>query len=129
MPIDLDEYRAQSREGWARVSPAWEDRREWMTGVTAPVFDWLVAKADPQPGQTFLDVAGGIGDLGLMVADAVGADGRVILTDFSPEMVEAARRNGEAAEQATSSTACSTRRRWTSRTTASTARRAGGATC
>ena len=31
-----------------------------------------------------------------MVADAVGADGRVILTDFSPEMVEAARRNGEA---------------------------------
>ena len=95
MPIDVEEYRAQSREGWARVSPAWEARREWMTGVTAPVFDWLVEKADPQPGQTFLDIAGGTGDLGLRVAEAVGDEGRVILTDLTQEMLEAARRTGE----------------------------------
>jgi ubiquinone/menaquinone biosynthesis C-methylase UbiE len=37
----------------------------------------------------------GTGDLGFIVAERVGADGKVLCTDFSPEMLEAARRNGE----------------------------------
>ena len=52
-------------------------------------------KADPQPGQTLLDIAAGTGDLGFAVAERVGEDGHVISTDFSPKMIEVARRNGE----------------------------------
>ena len=57
---------------------------------------WLVEKADPQPGQTILDIAAGTGDLGFAVAELVGEEGRVISTDFAPEMVDVARRQGEA---------------------------------
>ena len=55
----------------------------------------MVEQVDPQPGQTILDVAAGTGDLGFAAAARVGEDGGVICTDFAPEMIEAARRNGE----------------------------------
>jgi ubiquinone/menaquinone biosynthesis C-methylase UbiE len=96
MTIDLDAYREQSLATWGEMAPGWEDRREWMMEITGQVNGWLLEKADPQPGQTFLDLAAGPGDLGLAVAERVGEDGHVISSDFSPNMVDVARRNGEA---------------------------------
>jgi ubiquinone/menaquinone biosynthesis C-methylase UbiE len=94
--IDLDAYREQSLETWGQMAPGWQDRREWLMDITGRVNDWLVQKADPQPGQTILDIAAGTGDLGFHVAERVGEEGRVISTDFAPEMVDVARRFGEA---------------------------------
>jgi ubiquinone/menaquinone biosynthesis C-methylase UbiE len=94
--IDLDAYREQSLETWGQMAPGWQDRRDWMMGITGRVNDWLAQKADPQPGQTVLDIAAGTGDLGFAVAERVGAEGHVISTDFAPEMVDVARRFGEA---------------------------------
>jgi ubiquinone/menaquinone biosynthesis C-methylase UbiE len=94
--MDLDEYRQQSRESWARMAPGWEGRREWLMSATAPVNDWLAAKAEPQRGQTVLELAAGTGDLGLRLAERVGQAGRVICSDFAPEMLDVARRNGGA---------------------------------
>jgi SAM-dependent methyltransferase len=94
--IDLEAYREQSLETWGQMASGWEARREWMLGITGRVSDWLADRADPRPGQTFLEVAAGAGDLGLQVAERVGREGRVISTDFAPEMVDVARRNGEA---------------------------------
>jgi hypothetical protein len=37
MPIDLDEYREQSRESWARMASGWEKRREWVMEQTGLV--------------------------------------------------------------------------------------------
>jgi ubiquinone/menaquinone biosynthesis C-methylase UbiE len=96
MGIDLGAYREQSRETWAQMAPGWEDRREWLMDITGRVNSWLVEKADPQPGQTILEIAAGTGDLGFHAAERVRAEGRVISTDFAPEMVEVARRQGEA---------------------------------
>ena len=96
MPVDLDEYRDQSRQSWARMASGWERRREWVQEQTASVNDWLLEKVDPQPGQTVLDIASGTGDLGFRIAERVGGDGKVMSTDFSPEMVDVARRVGEA---------------------------------
>jgi ubiquinone/menaquinone biosynthesis C-methylase UbiE len=93
--MDLDTYRQDSRETWAKMAPGWEDRREWLMGITGPVNAWLVEKAEPQTGQVFLDIAAGTGDLGLQIAERVGDQGRVISTDFAPEMVDVARRQGE----------------------------------
>ena len=92
---DLDSYREQSLETWGKMAPGWEDRNEWMTAVTGAVNDWIVEKAEPQQGQTFLDIAAGPGDLGFRVAERVGDGGRVISTDFSPQMVDVARRIGD----------------------------------
>jgi SAM-dependent methyltransferase len=96
MPIDLDTYRQQSLETWDEMAPGWMDRREWLLGMTAPVSDWLVANCDARPRQTILELACGTGDLGLRLAEIVGPGGRVISTDFAPEMVDAARRNAQA---------------------------------
>jgi ubiquinone/menaquinone biosynthesis C-methylase UbiE len=94
--MDPETYQQQSLETWNLMAPGWEDRRDWLMGITGPVTDWLVDRADPQPGQTFLDVAAGPGDTGFAVAERVGPGGRVISTDFAPEMVDVARRQGEA---------------------------------
>jgi ubiquinone/menaquinone biosynthesis C-methylase UbiE len=96
VPIDLDTYREQSLETWGQIAQGWRDRRDWMMGITGRVNDWLARKADPQPGQTFLDIAAGTGDLGFQVAERVGEEGRVISTDFAPQMVDVARGFGEA---------------------------------
>jgi ubiquinone/menaquinone biosynthesis C-methylase UbiE len=93
--MDLDTYRQKSRQTWDEMSSGWEERREWLLEITGSVNDWIVAQVDPQPGQTILDIAAGTGDLGFAAAERVGDDGRVLTTDFAPEMVEAARRNGE----------------------------------
>lgn len=96
MAIDLDAYRVQSLATWGEMASGWEDRREWLMDITGRVNGWLVEKADPQPGQTLLEIAAGTGDLGFEVAERVGEGGRVISSDFSPKMIDVARRNGEA---------------------------------
>lgn len=94
--VDLDTYRETSLDTWNKMAPGWEDRRTWLLGFTGEINEWLVEQADPQPGDTVLDIAAGTGDLGFLAGQRVGAGGRVLITDFAPEMVEAARRNGEA---------------------------------
>jgi ubiquinone/menaquinone biosynthesis C-methylase UbiE len=92
MSPDLDAYREQSLQTWGEMALGWEERNEWMTDLTGAVNEWIVTRADPQPGQAILDVAAGPGDLGFRVAERVGSEGTVLSTDFAPEMVEAARR-------------------------------------
>jgi SAM-dependent methyltransferase len=94
--MDRDTYREQSRQTWSEMAPGWEDRREWLMDMTEPVSVWLVDKVDPQPGQTILEIAAGTGDVGFRVAERVGQLGRVVSTDFAPEMVNVARRQGQA---------------------------------
>lgn len=48
----------------------------------------------PRPGDTVLELASGVGDTGFESAAILGDGGRLISTDFSPAMVEAARRRG-----------------------------------
>jgi ubiquinone/menaquinone biosynthesis C-methylase UbiE len=98
METDLDSYREQSLATWERMAPGWEARNEWMIDVAGSVNDWILEQADLQPGQTVIDIAAGPGDLGFQAAARVGGDGRVISADFSPEMVEVARRLGGSRE-------------------------------
>ncbi len=51
----------------------------------------LLAALDPKPGDTVLDLAAGTGD---MAAALAGRVARILCTDLSPVMVEAARRRG-----------------------------------
>jgi SAM-dependent methyltransferase len=91
----LDDYRQQSLANWERLAQVWADEREFMWSVSHRVGTWLVAHVDPQPGDTILELAAGTGETGFAAAAEVGAQGRVISTDFSPQMVEAARQRGE----------------------------------
>jgi SAM-dependent methyltransferase len=87
--------RQQSRDAWAAVAPGWYAQREELWKASRPVSEWMVRRLDPQPGDTVLELAAGLADTGLMAARLVGEAGRVIVTDFTPEMVAAARRRAE----------------------------------
>jgi SAM-dependent methyltransferase len=87
--------RQQSRADWAAVAPGWYAQREEIWKASRPVSEWMVRKLDPQPGDTVLELAAGLGDTGLMAARLIGETGRVFITDFTPEMVAAARRRAE----------------------------------
>ncbi|HVC08189.1 MAG TPA: class I SAM-dependent methyltransferase [Solirubrobacterales bacterium] len=96
MDFDPNAYREQSLAIWGKMAPAWRARNEWMIDHSGLVNDWIVGRADPRPGNTVLDIAAGPGDLGFRVAERVGGSGRVISADFAPEMVDVARRLGQA---------------------------------
>jgi SAM-dependent methyltransferase len=91
----LDHYRQQSLETWEALAQVWAREREFMWQVSGVVGTWLVDNLDIKPGDTVLELAAGTGETGYAAARAVGDSGKVISTDFSPEMVEMARSGGE----------------------------------
>jgi ubiquinone/menaquinone biosynthesis C-methylase UbiE len=89
-----DEYRRASHEVWEAMAPGWERGRAYIWDVTRAVGERMVAALDPKPGETVLELAAGTGETGFAAAQMVAPDGRLISTDFSPAMVDAARRRG-----------------------------------
>lgn len=92
--MDRDEYRRTSLENWRTMAAGWERRRASIESGSALVAEWLIRELAPQPGDTILELAAGPGDTGFAAAPLIGEEGRLISTDFSPEMVEVARRRG-----------------------------------
>src|SRR5512145_1502363 len=92
MEPKLDDVRERSRTVWDAMAAGWEASREDLWQFSRPVSEWLVDRVDPRPGQTILDLAAGVGDTGLLAARRLGETGRVLVTDFAPRMVAAARR-------------------------------------
>jgi SAM-dependent methyltransferase len=90
-----EKARQQSRVAWGAVASGWYAQREDLWKASRPVSEWMVRRLDPKPGDTVLELAAGLADTGLMAARLVGESGRVIVTDFTPEMVAAARRRAQ----------------------------------
>ncbi len=80
---------------WQQMAARWDRRRDLLWGSTREVSEWLVARLDPQPGQTILELAAGTGETGFLAAARLGETGRLISSDRSPNMVEAARRTAQ----------------------------------
>jgi SAM-dependent methyltransferase len=88
------DYRRTSYETWEAMAPGWERWRSQLEEALTPVRTWLITQLAPQPGDTVLELGAGPGDTGFAAAALVGEAGRLISSDFSPEMVEVARRRG-----------------------------------
>jgi ubiquinone/menaquinone biosynthesis C-methylase UbiE len=88
-----EEYAQASYEIWQRMAGGWDSERKWLWDGTRHISEWMIAAIDPRPGQVVLELAAGPGDTGFGVAERLGPKGRLISTDFSPNMVEAARRH------------------------------------
>ncbi len=95
IPVQSEATRERSKASWDAVATGWYAQREEIWESSRPVSEWMIRRLDPQPGDTVLELAAGPGDTGLRVAHLVGESGRVIITDFVPEMVGAARRRAE----------------------------------
>ena len=95
MPIQPESVRLRSRATWDAVATGWYTQREEIWESSRLVSEWMIRRLDPQPGDIVLELAAGLGDTGLRTAHLVGRSGRVIITDFAPEMIAAARRRAE----------------------------------
>jgi ubiquinone/menaquinone biosynthesis C-methylase UbiE len=92
--MDPDEWRRIVYEVTKAIAPGWERQRARIEESVTPVRDWLIRELAPERGDTVLELAAGAGDTGFEAATIAGEEGRLISTDFSPEMVEVARRRG-----------------------------------
>ena len=90
-----DDYRQASLEDLGGDGRGLGGRPAQRLGRVAAVGEWLVDALDPQPGETVLELAAGVGDTGFAAARRLGPEGRLITTDFSDQMVEAARRRAD----------------------------------
>ena len=92
----MSAYRQASRHRWATTAAGWERYADAFRRDTMPVTAWMLDHAQPQPGDTVLDLAAGIGDTGYLAAELVAPNGQLITSDFVPEMLSAAQRRAEA---------------------------------
>ena len=86
------EYRERSTLNWEQAAAGWESERDRMRERVSAVTDWLVDHLELRPGVSVLELAAGPGDVGIRIAGELGGDGRVIVSDRSAAMVEAAGR-------------------------------------
>jgi SAM-dependent methyltransferase len=90
----LDAYRRAIYEIAEAIAPTWERRRAEVEEVSTPVREWMLRQLRPREGDTVLELAAGVGETGFEAAGIVGEHGRLITSDFSPAMLDAARRRG-----------------------------------
>jgi ubiquinone/menaquinone biosynthesis C-methylase UbiE len=95
-PDAAREYRQRSYLNWERAAAGWERERAFVSRATRPLTRWLEDALAPRPGETLLELAAGPGDTSLELAPRVAPGGRVLCTDRSPAMVEAAARAARA---------------------------------
>jgi len=89
--MNPDEQRRRSAEMWEEAAPGWVRHQALMREFGAPVSMWMVAAIDPQPGQRVLELAAGLGDTGMLVAELLAPGGSVILSDQAEGMLAGAR--------------------------------------
>jgi SAM-dependent methyltransferase len=92
--VDAEEYRRTSHEVWEAMAPGWERWRGELADALTPVRAWLIRELGPRSGETVLELGAGTGETGFQAAALLGDNGRLISTDFSPDMVEVARSRG-----------------------------------
>src|SRR3954451_24235496 len=86
----------ETRERWIRAAAGWEARAAQFARDTMPVSAALVEAVQPQPGQTIIDLAAGLGDTGFLALELIQPGGQLITSDFVPEMLAAAQRRAPA---------------------------------
>ena len=90
-----DDIRESQRVAWARLSTSWEQWDSIIMDQLGPVGAAMIERLGIADDQQHLDIASGTGEPGLSIAE-LAPDGRVVLTDLSPEMLEVAARRAEA---------------------------------
>jgi ubiquinone/menaquinone biosynthesis C-methylase UbiE len=75
---------------WRQSAPYWAKHHATIREMFAPLTRALVEDAGIRHGESVLDIAGGVGEPSLTIAEIVGPTGSVTCTDAVAEMVETA---------------------------------------
>lgn len=85
--FDPEQYRQQSVEQWEAAAAGWARHLEQMQRFAAPVTDWLLDALEIAQGERVLDLAAGLGDVGLAAAQRAGAGVSVLIADQAEPML------------------------------------------
>jgi ubiquinone/menaquinone biosynthesis C-methylase UbiE len=88
-PVKLERFRERLREEWTdkQTVAAWRKWHAQIAAFTRAATEALLEAARLRPGMRVLDLASGVGDPALSIAQAVGPSGHVIATDLGPGMI------------------------------------------
>src|SRR5215471_8014022 len=91
-PEKIDQFRQQLKADWTRdeTVAAWRKWHRQIAEFTRGATDALLAEANLKTGMHVLDIASGVGDPALRIAEAVGPTGRVVATDVGMGMMSLA---------------------------------------
>lgn len=92
---NADEIRAAQRKSWAGLSAGWEKWDLIIMDQLGPVNESMIKSLNISDDQVHLDIASGTGEPGLSIA-RIAPQGRVLLTDLVPEMLDVAERRASA---------------------------------
>ena len=90
-----DEVRDAQRTAWAGLSAGWEKWDAVIMDQLAPVSAAMIDRLEISDRQQHLDIASGTGEPGLSIAK-LSREGRVVLTDLVPQMLDIAERRATA---------------------------------
>lgn len=90
--MSLEEARAKSLAIWNEMAQGWDRKSQYLWDTSRKVGEWMVDRLSLQPGQTVLELAAGPGMTGFVAAKLIAPEGKLISTDFSPKMLELAKR-------------------------------------
>ena len=84
------------RSTWAAVAPTWGENAAFLDARGIGMTARMLELAGPRPGDRVLELACGPGSVGLAAAELVRPSGKVVMSDFVPEMlaIAAARIDG-----------------------------------
>jgi SAM-dependent methyltransferase len=88
-PAKIERFRGRLREEWtaeATVS-AWRKWQAPLARFTRGATEALLEAAELGPAMRVLDLASGVGDPALSLAEAIGPSGHVVATDLNPGML------------------------------------------
>src|SRR4051794_22064541 len=95
--FDPLKYKSMTREQWQSAAEPWHRWRPMLAAWLGPATEIMLDMAGVGPSSRVLDVAAGAGDQTLLAARRVGPSGYVLATDISPNILEFAAAEAQAA--------------------------------
>jgi SAM-dependent methyltransferase len=92
--MEPTDFKRASHAIWEAMAPGWEERHAWLETHARPVTERMLEALRPERGTTVLELAAGTGVVGFTALAALDRELRLIVSDFAPAMVDAARRRG-----------------------------------
>jgi ubiquinone/menaquinone biosynthesis C-methylase UbiE len=89
--LDSGQIRETQRGNWTVAATGWRQRHDQMRESSLPITERLIAAAHIVPGIRVLDLASGVGEPSLTIAETVKPGGYVLGLDITAAMLEAAR--------------------------------------
>src|SRR5260370_28520673 len=91
-PAKIQKFREVLHQEWTgdRTVAAWRKWHAQIAAFTRGATEGILEGANLRPGMRVLDLASGVGDPALSIAEEVGPSGRVTATDLGPGMMSLA---------------------------------------